>query len=233
MAIAVTNDFNMNRDQVIADALTMVGAIKPGGSATGGKLDHANRVLNSLVKSIDADGSLIERIVRRTTTTTDGDADFTTATDVLDIHQPMTYLRSGGTARTHIRAITRADYMRISNRTVEGVPQFYLVEKVSPTTVTITLWPVPDATGDTIEYAAAIRVADFDDGSNDPDYPTKFLRALTYGLAADLAPTYGQAALAGALGQEFRAELAKQIQDNNERGDLTLVPFGSSRYASI
>ena len=234
MAIGTTDTFTQTRDQIISDALANVGAIGPGEDAAGAMRDHAARALGRVTKALDAKGVFLWRVIRRTFTTVSGTAAYTPASDVLDIDEPFSYLRSGQTGRSHIRLMSRDEYTMLSDRTTAGVPSQCMVEKVLASTgqeqATVTFWPVPDASGDTIEYSAYLRGKDYNAGSTHGDFPTKWIKCLTAGLSAELAPAYGQLPLAGYYQNVFAAELETQLTDNNERGNLILVPFGGSSY---
>jgi len=230
MAVGTTDTFNQTRDEIISDALINLGALAPGKTATGARRDHAVRALGRIVKSIDADGQFLWRVVRRTLSTTDGTATYTLGTDVLDVDDPMNFRRSGANGRSQIRAMSRDEFMSLADRTIEGVPTLYFLEKTLLTTVTVTFWPVPDATGDSIEYAAVLRGKDFDDGSTNADFNQKWVTCLVYGLTAELAGAYGQPQLMQQYRQMFLEEKGRQLQDEGERGNLVLVPFGGSAY---
>jgi hypothetical protein len=138
----------------------------------------------------------------------------------------MTYMRSGSTTRTPIRAMSRDDYMSLGDRTTEGLPSQYMVSDTLAGK-TVTLWPVPDATGDTITYRAVLRSLDFDTGANTPDFPSEWTQCLIYGLAADLAWDYGDPAMAGQLRSIFLSEKQKLIEAGTEHGHVTFVPWGN------
>ena len=225
MTISTSSDFKLNRDAIIAVAMSNVGAVGPGESVEGDLLVHGNRVLNTIVKSWDALGAQVERIVRRTLATVDGQAAYALGVDVVDIDGDMNFSRSGSTSRSTISQITRREYMALTDRTTEAQPSLYFVEKLNPDTVTVTFWNVPDATGDSIEYAAVLRAKDFDTGADDADFSQKWMRALTWQLSADLAPAFGQLDASSRFSKLATEERDRQINDNHERGNMTLVPF--------
>lgn len=231
MTVGATNTFTEQRDLIIADALTMVGAVGPGQTPTGEQITHAARVLNALVKSVDAEGTFLWRTIRRTLTTTASTASYTLGTDVLDVDEPLRYVISGQTTGNIIRLTSRKDYMMISDRTQTGVPSQCFVEKVLPNAVTITFWPVPSATSDSIEYTAYIRAADFTTGSDTPDFDSRWIEPLVFGLASRLAYSYSQPDLAPVLGAQYEQRKLQVIEDGTERGSVTLVPWmNSSNY---
>lgn len=231
MTTGATDTFTQTRDEICTDALINVGAIGPGKTASGALLTHAARALNRLVKSIDADGQFLWRMVRRTTTTTSGTATFTPATDVLDVDSPMSYIKAGQTGRSTIEPMSRDEFMSLGDRTSTGTPTRFLAERVlASNQITITWWPVPDTTGDTIEYAVALRAKEFVAGSDTPDFNSKWILTLVYGLTMELAPGYAQPELIGTYMPLYNAEKKRVLADETERGSTFLVPFGGMSY---
>jgi hypothetical protein len=235
MAIAGTYVWTQNRDEIITDALVNVGAIAPGHDATearsAGLVAHASRALNRLVKSLDAEGEFLWRVARYDEDTIAGTSTFALSPQLLDIDEPMTYLDMSITSAssTPIMQMSRDDYMLIGDKTQSGVPTRFLVERAL-SGVTVTLWPVPSVTDDRISYAAYSQGSDFNAGANTPDFPNKWIKALVYGLSADLAPAYGQPTLVQLYQPLFKEEVAKQLSDDTERGNLCLVPWGGVSY---
>lgn len=229
MATSGSTNYSENRDQIISDALTKVGALGPDRTPSGAQKQHASRALNRLVKSIDPQGLKLWNVARRTFTMTQGTATYTPAVDVMAFDEPMTYTVAGQTSRSIITQMSRDDYMRISDRTQQGTPSLYFEEQTLAG-LTVTLWPVPPGTGDTVEYACVLRVQNFDTAANTPDFPVEWTNVLVYGLAKDLAYDYGDPVLAQALLQEYEREKALMIQQSTEHGNLILAPWGSSSY---
>lgn len=227
MTTGATSTFDESRDQIIAEALENLGAIGVGDvrdANNSALFDVGARALNRIVKSLDKEGAFLWRFVRRTTSTTAATATFTPATDVMDLDEPLRYTRSGQTAATPIRPMVRDEYMQLGDRTVAGVPSRYYVERTL-TTMTVYLWPVPDATGDTIEYTAVLRAKDYTTGADTSDASQKWQSCLVYGLTMELAPKFGQAGEVGTWKQLFEDEKLRLLGDDNERGNITLVPF--------
>lgn len=230
MTIGVTTSFSESRDDLISESLENLGAIEPGGirDATNSNLfTMGERALNRLVKSIDTDGGVrLWHFQRRTYTTVAGTASFAVASDVLAVDGPCRYTRSGATAALQALPMSRDDYMALADRTTAGPATQYYVESLLGTT-TIYLWPVPADAGDTFEYAACIRGADFVTGADTPDFPSEWLTCLVYGLTVELAPKLSQASLIDRFKPMYEAELRKLVDSDNERGPMTLVPWGA------
>lgn len=228
MSTSGTSTFETSRDDLIAEALEALGAIGPGETRTANNsmlFDSGARALNRVVKGIDATGQRLWRIVRRTTTTTSGTASFAPAADVLDLDDPVRYTRSGQNTATPVTAMSRDEYMALTDRTQTGVPRNYFVEKTL-TTTTVYLWPVPDASGDTVEYACALRGQDFTSGANTPDFWSMWGTCLLYGLIVEMAPKLRQASAITIFKPLFEAELSRVNQADSEKGPMRIAPFG-------
>lgn len=227
MTTSSDTTFDLNRDDIISDALVNVGAIGPGDAAAGQMRDHAARLLNRVVKALDADGGVLWRRVRRTQALTAGTASYTLGADVFEVEEPINFYRSGQTSRSPVRQMSQDDYAVIADRTVRGQPSHFVIETALPTTMTMILYPTPDATGDTIEYRARVRALDYDTGAQTGDFPSRWLSALVYGLSMELAPGYGQLAQVNAWRALFNDEKQRQLNAGGERGPTILCPWGA------
>lgn len=226
MATSGDTTFDCNRDEIIADALANVGALGPGQDPKGRILTHAARALNRVVKAIDADGKFLWRAIRRTQALTAGTSSYTLGADVLEVEEPLNFYRAGTTVRSPVRFMSQDDYAVLPDRTLQGQPSLYTIEYALPTTITMLVYPTPDATGDTIEYRAMLRGQDYDTGAHTGDFPARWLNALLYGLTAEIAPAYGQMSMEARFAKKFEAEKARQMGAGDEKGPTFLIPFG-------
>jgi len=234
MAVGATDTWSQSRDEIIADALANVGAIGPDadGDISGPMRAHASRALNRIAKALDATGQFLWRISRATVTTTSGTASHTLVATAYDVDGPMDYKPASSATRTPIWPMSRDEYMGISDRTTSGTPSRYYLEKAlsgdGVSVMTAYFWPVPDTTGDTIEYAAFLRAKDYTSGAITSDFPTNWIKCLVYGLTAEIAPTYHQPGMVAQYTALFQAERDLQLGADNEKQGLVFVPFGGS-----
>jgi len=228
MSIGATTSFADQRDEIIAAALENCGALEPGGTrnATNSPLFEAGaKSLNRVVKTIDTTGKRLWRTVRRTASMTAGTDTVTLASDVLLVDDPARYVRSGETSGLQVLAMSRADYMTLADRTMSGpARQFFFEQTLSGST--LKLWPVPDQTGDTLEYVAYTRAADFVTGADTPDFPAEWSKCLIYGLTVELAPKFMQSGLIQIFKPLFEQEQAALVNNDGERGNMVLSPWG-------
>lgn len=229
MTIGATTSFADQRDDIIASALENVGALEPGGSRNNSNsplFEAGARALNRLVKNIDTTGKRLWRTVRRTATMTAGVDTVTLASDVLLVDDPARYTRSGETTGLQVLAMSRMDYMTLADRTTAGPSrQFFFEQTLNGST--LKLWPVPDQTGDTLEYVAYTRAADFTGGSDNPDFPAEWSSCLVYGLTVELAPKFMQTGLVQTFKPLFDQALAQLVNNDSERGNATMVAWGA------
>lgn len=234
MAQGSTDTWAASRDQIVSDALAKLGAIGPGDEATGKMLTHGARRLDGIVKELDAEGQFLWRISRLTTTTTASQATVTISALAFAIDDPVRYTKSGATSATVLTPMTRDEYMALPDRTIEAsVPSRYYVEKTLSSgreALAMYLYPEPKSANDTVEYAAALRAKDHNTGAINPDFPSSWMNALTYRLAADLAPDYGQIGAVKVFMGLFEAQKERLINSDNERQPTFFVPFGFGSY---
>ena len=231
MAVSANAAFTATRDQLVMDALAMLGGVGPNKTPTGDQLAHGARELNKLVKSMDSDGVLLWKTDRDTFTTTASTASYTLDADILEVDEPINLLQSGAASRSIIVPMSRDDYMSIADRTVEGTPTQYYIEKDLSSGAllshTMYLYPVPDTTGDTVEHTVHRKARDFDTGSDNPDFPQAWLLCLTLGLAWVLCPTYRQQSRMRSFKDQFDEERMRQLGNDNEKMGITFVPWGA------
>ena len=77
--------------------------------------------------------------------------------------------------------ISRQEYLNIPTKTTQGRPtQFYINRQITPT---LTIWPLPENSTDSLIYYRVRRIEDADAATNNPDIPFRFLPCLVAGLA--------------------------------------------------
>ena len=81
--------------------------------------------------------------------------------------------------------ISRSQYLTTPTKTTQGRPtQFYVDRQITPT---ITVWPVPENSTDSLIYYRIKRIQDADASVDTADIPFRFLPCLVAGLAYQIA----------------------------------------------
>lgn len=224
--------FDLSKARLVELALTDVSAIGPGRQPTPEQRRHAGIILSALASSLSTKGILRWRLARRDLTLTAGVGTYTLPADVWDIDEPVNYRDSStDQGRRPLYPLSMEDYRVLSNREVQSTPSQYMIEKVIGTdgeVANITFFPFPNLTGALVEYPAILKVRDYKTDANTGDFPAKWLRALRYGLALDLAATYklpeGRTAF---IKGEYEQAKEDCLADDHERVNMQVVPFGN------
>jgi hypothetical protein len=125
----------------------------------------------------------------------------------------------------NVSRISRAEYLNIPNKTQQGRPTQYFVDRLI--TPTINLWPTPENSTDQLIFYRVKRIQDADAGTNNPDVPFRFLPCLVAGLAYHLAVKKSPQRI-GVLKDIYEEEFARAAAEDGERTALRLVPSYSS-----
>lgn len=237
MATSTTTTFNLSAQDFIDLSLTDIGATGPEAMGTAPNLrPHALKLLNIIVKTLDSKGILTWRAPRRTTTLTASQASYALGTDAYDIDQPARYVQAGATYSSQVTPMSRDEYMSLPDRTIVGTPMQYYAERALDAItgllgVTIHLYPVPPNTGDTLEMATQVRSRDLTDLSQTLDVNQKWLDAIRWRLSHDLSPAYNVPIDRMSYFRKVAGDaLDEALNDDNERGNVQIVPFGNQSY---
>jgi hypothetical protein len=124
-----------------------------------------------------------------------------------------------------IGRISRGDYLAIPDKTSQGRPtQFYIDRLITPT---ITVWPAPTNSTDQLIYYRVKRIQDVGTAQNNPDVPFRFLPCLVAGLSYYLAVKRSPQRI-GMLKQMYDEEWQRAASEDSERVALRLVPTQQS-----
>jgi hypothetical protein len=172
------------------------------------------------------------RIRQESFTTVQGQATYTagvdfdiTDTNLLDILDAV-LTRTG--VDTPVIPWTRADYLNIPEKSIEGRPDRMWIDKQRDQMV-LTFWPVPENSTDVITFNAVRKYEDSDTASDNADIPYYMYDAFAYGLAFRLAEKYADPSLEAALYGKAQNAFADAQNAVRERGDVRIVPTSASR----
>lgn len=172
------------------------------------------------------------RIVQEQFTTVQGQAVYTagvdfdiTDTNLIDILDAVLE-RSG--VDTPIIPWSRADYLNIPEKSIEGRPDRWFVDKQRDQIV-VTFWPVPENSTDIITFNAVRKFEDSDTAADNADIPYHMYDAFAYGLAFRLAEKYAPPKLEASLYGKAQNAFRDAQNAVRERGDVRIVPTSASR----
>jgi len=121
--------------------------------------------------------------------TSDGTSDATAVYGVDDILESS--YRNASNIDFPLTKISRSEYQSLSNKTAEGTPTQYFVERfIDKVTITLYLTPGSTEAGNTINYYYTKRIDDAGSYTNDADVPYRFVPCMIAGLAFYLAKKF-------------------------------------------
>jgi len=91
---------------------------------------------------------------------------------------------------TAMSDLARSDYFNLSQKDTAGKPtQFYYDKQLA--SGSLYLYSTPDIVTDTIKFTFQKMFFDFDDSTDNPDFPVEWMETLAFGLASRLCYDYG------------------------------------------
>lgn len=193
-----TYDFKLNRDEVIKGALRTLGVISQGQTPDATQTSDCAEALNILVKAWEAEGLPIWSIKTTSFPLTDTTTYAIGTGQTVNVAKPLKIYNAWTRDVTSnvdipMYTLSQQQYDILGNKQSTGTPTQYYYESLNETG-NIYLFPKPDSANIAnrqcyIRYQAPF--ADFDSSTDYPDFPQEWIRALKWGLAAELAFEYG------------------------------------------
>jgi hypothetical protein len=181
-------DFNLTRNEIIERAYRIIGKLSVGDSLSADMLQQAVVALNSMVKSWQSRNVFLWTIREFTQALARGVASYSLASSDPPFYAfDSAYLRISNDDRSMDVASWR-QYTDIYDKTVSGDPTLVALDNALVPTMYV--WPVPSQAR-TMYFTGLVKLKDFDTAGQNPDFPVRYLEALTFGLAHKLACEYG------------------------------------------
>jgi hypothetical protein len=221
MTTSGSRDFNLDVGEIIEEAYERCGIEV----RTGYDAKTARRSLNLMFADWANRGINLWTVKEGTITLTQGQATETLATSVVDVLEVV--LRRGGTDY-EIERISRGEYVTLPNKTTQGRPsQYWLNKQIAPI---INLWATPENSTDQLIYYYLQRIEDADALVNTTDMPFRFYPCMVAGLAYYIAMkrTPERIQLLKAVYEE---EFQRAADEDEDRVPLKLQP--SMRYMRV
>ena len=194
-------------DEIIEEAYERIGLQ----SVSGNQLRQARRSLNIMFQEWGNRGLHYWEVANNSITLVDGQATYTMyratgdgtsdATAVYGVDDVLEAVyRNASSVDTPLTKINRSTYQGLSNKTSEGTPSQYFVQRfIDKVTITLYLTPGSSEAGKTINYYYVKRIQDVGAYTNATDVPYRFVPWMASGLAYYLS-------------QKFKPELTQQMK---------------------
>jgi len=198
---------------------------------SGYDLRTARRSLNLLMLEWQNRGLNLFTIESGTQALSSGVATYTMPTDTIDLIEHQ--VRTGtGTSQTdaNLNRITVSDYAKIANKNTTGRPVEIFIQRLA-SSVTATLWPVPDSSDYTLFYYRLAGIDGVSSGiGSSADVPPRFVPALVAGLAYQIAMKRpGAEDRLALLKGEYEAQFQMAADEDRDRSSFRFIPWGAMR----
>ena len=214
MTTSGTRAFNLDVGEIMEEAYERCGLEV----RTGYDAKTARRSLNLMFAEWANRGVNLWTVTQATQTLTQGTAQYTLGTDVVDVLEMV--LRRSNTDYEMDR-ISRGEYVTLPNKTTQGRPsQFYFDRSIAPV---INLWATPDSSSDSIIYYYVRRIEDAGTLVNTTDMPFRFYPCMVSGLAYYMAMKRAPERLQ-LLKAVYDEEFQRAADEDIERVSLKLQP---------
>ena len=199
MSTSGSTDWELNRDEVITEALSILEVGVQGEDLDPSDIKSAVPAFNAMIKAFQArgmglwlrDNLSITLVVDQHTYTLGPTGDVTTV-------RPLRILRCdrkniSTNNETSMTQLSLDEYNELPNKHQEGTPVDFFYEPTL-SNGTLYLWPQPTSTDVityTVELVVRTEVEDMDLPTDDLDFPSWFTEAIILNLAYRLAPRHG------------------------------------------
>jgi hypothetical protein len=231
-------DKNFSIDEIIDEAYERIGMK----GVAGNQLRSARRSLNIMFQEWANRGLHYWEVANNSITLVDGQATYTMyrstadgtsdATAVYGVDDVLEAVyRNSSSVDFPLTKINRSTYQALSNKTSEGTPTQYFVQRfIDKVTITLYLTPGSTEAGNTINYYYVKRIQDVGDYTNATDVPYRFVPCMVSGLAFYLSQKF-----APQRTQEFKLlyedELNRALQEDGSSSSSYITP--KTYYPSV
>ena len=224
MATSGTATFNLNLTEIAEEAFELCGLE----IRSGQDFKTVRRSLNLLALAWANKGVRLWVLEEVSLAMVADTATYTLGADTIDVVEQVMRLNSGNASTQSDISITRISiprYSGIPNKLTTGRPVQMMVDRQAAAP-TVTMWPVPDSANYTLVYWRMKRIEDAGtQGTNTFDIPARFLPALVFGLAHQIALKKPEAADR----IEFLKMNAEQLfieaaQEDRDKTSTRLIP---------
>jgi len=225
MSTSGTYDFSMDIDEVIQEALEMIG----GEQTSGHDPKSARRSINLLFNDWQNRGITLWSVDTTAVTLTTSVTTLALTSATLDVLNAV-HSRTTNNVPSDISLdrISMQEYLQLPNKSQTGRTTQYAVRSANAgNTPTVYLWPIPDNSTDVIKFEQVKYIQDVDkSASQTPDISRRFYPALTAGVAYQMGLKKdgldpNKLAL---IESEYDGRLTRAMEEDRERVSMHFTP---------
>ena len=215
MTTSSSRDFDLDVAEIIEEAYERCGLE----IRTGYDAKTARRSMNLMFADWANRGLNLWTVTQATLSMVSGTSAYTLTSNYTDLLEVV--IRNSSNVDTTLTKMSRSEYLSIPNKSSSGRPtQFFYDRQVTPT---LTLWPTPNSSADTLVYYFVNMIQDVDTLQNTTDAPFRFLpcmvAGLSYYIAIKKAPERVQM-----LKSIYEEEFQRAADEDEDRVSLKLQP---------
>jgi len=218
-------------DEIIEEAYERIGMQ----GVSGNQLRLARRSLNIMFQEWGNRGLHYWEVANNSFTLVDGQAEYTmfrstddgtsSATAVYGVDDVLEAVyRNASNVDSPLTKINRSTYQGLSNKTSEGTPSQYFVQRfIDKVTITLYLTPGSSQAGHFINYYYVKRIQDAGGYTNATDVPYRFVPCMASGLAFYLAQKFNPQ-LVQQMKLLYEDELNRALQEDGSSSSSFITP---------
>ena len=219
MAVSGTYNFNLDIDEVIQEAMEMIG----GEDTLGHEPASARRSINLMLKDWQNRGILLWSTSTTAVTVVASTTSYDLSSSTINA---LEVVISRDNTDIQLTRITPEQYLIIPAKTQTGRPSQYSVRRGRDNSV-LSVWPIPENSTDVLKIEIVSELDDVDKSAiQNADTPKRFLPALTCGLAYYMSmkrPRVTSERIA-MLKTNYEEVLGRAMEEDRERASIYLLP---------
>jgi len=219
MAVSGTYNFNLDIDEVIQEAMEMIG----GEDTLGHEPASARRSINIMLKDWQNRGILLWSTSVSSVTVVASTAVYNLSSNTIDA---LEVVLNRDATDLQLTRITSEEYLLIPNKTQTGRPSQYSIRRSRDNPV-LSVWPIPDNSTDILKIETISELQDVNKSAEqNADLPKRFFPCLTAGLSYYMSMKRAgvPSERINMLKVNYEETLARALEEDRERASLFLRP---------
>ena len=219
MAVSGTYNFNLDIDEVIQEAMEMIG----GENTLGHEPASARRSINLMLKDWQNRGVLLWSTSVSSVTVAASVTAYSLHASTVDA---LEVVLGRDDTDIQLTRISPEEYLLIPNKTQTGRPMQFSIRRgiANPT---MSLWPIPENSTDILKMEVISELQDVDKSAEqNADLPKRFLPPLTCGLAyyMSMKRPGGEGQRIQMLKMNYEELLSRAMLEDRERASMRVIP---------
>lgn len=219
MAVSGTYNFNLDIDEVIQEAMEMIG----GEDTLGHEPASARRSINIMLKDWQNRGILLWSTGVSSLTVTASTTAYDLSSTTIDA---LEVVLNRDNTDLQLQRVSPEEYLLIPNKTQTGRPSQYSIRR-GRDNPTLSLWPIPDNSTDILKIETISELQDVNKSAEqNADLPKRFFPCLTAGLSYYMSmkrPLVPSERI-NMLKVNYEETLARAMREDRERSSMFVRP---------